>query len=320
MWCTVSPLVFMAANLQRRIPQTLVLTAAAALVACLISCVSPDVVAKFAGDASKSLSQGTAIFDDLPASVVRRDCDANVEKRDFDFKSPDEACLIDPLEQANLSSAKKDRDDIIAVQKVLIDYFDAIQQLATFGKATDSSGKSKDDASAGSASANSLKSGGKLTSNDEVKAVTSLGQIMVKAFSAGYRNRELSRDLKSADDAVAAITGALTHIVTEDYMFDPERPALPSLLNLEAHALKEQYKGADGSPTLLRISWTDRSSKLLARNSSASSYVEALGKIRSGHKQLESQKSQLNAQSLAADLQPYISSLESLIPQIQKVF
>jgi hypothetical protein len=84
--------------------------------------------------------------------------------------------------------------------------------------------------------------------------------------------------------------------------------------------LKEQYKGADGSPTLLRISWTDRSSKLLARNSSASSYVEALGKIRSGHKQLESQKSQLNAQSLAADLQPYISSLESLIPQIQKVF
>jgi hypothetical protein len=35
---------------------------------------------------------------------------------------------------------------------------------------------------------------------------------------------------------------------------------------------------------------------------------------------LASQKSPLNAQSLAANLQPYISSLESLIPQIQKVF
>lgn len=310
----------MAVSLQRRIRQMLFLTAVAALLACLISCVSPDVVAKFAADASKSLSQGTAIFDDLPASVVRRDCDANVEKRDFDFKSADEACLINPDEQANLSSAKKDRDDIVAVQKVLIDYFDAIQQLATFGKATDSSGKSKDDAAAGSSAANKLKSGGKLTSNDEVKAVTSLGQIMVKAFSAGYRNRELSRDITEADDAVAAITKALTHIVKEDYMFDPNRPKLPSLLNLEAHALTEQYKGADGSPTLLRISWTDRSGRLLARNSSASSYVEALEKIRSGHKQLESQKNQLNAQSLAAELLPYISSLESLIPQIQKVF
>jgi hypothetical protein len=310
----------MVASLQRRIPETVFLTAVVALAACLISCVSADVVAKFAGDASKSLSQGTSVFDDLPASVVRRACDANVEKRDFDFKSADEACIINPEEQANLSSAKKDRDDIVAVQKVLIDYFDAIQQLAAFGKATDSSGKSKDDASAGSTSANNLKTSGKLTSNDEVKAVTSLGQIMVKAFSTGYRNRELSRDLKDADDAVAAITGALTHIVKEDYMFDPKRAVLPSLLNLEAHAMREQYKDADGSPVLLRVSWTDRSSKLLARSSSASSYVEALEKIRSGHKKLESQKSQLKAQSLAADLQPYISSLESLIPQIQKVF
>jgi hypothetical protein len=286
----------------------------------LIACASADAVAKFAGDAAKSLDQGTVVFDDFPASVVRRDCDANVESRDFDFKPADQACVIDNVEQANLTSAKKDRDDILAVQKVLIDYFNALQQLAAFGKATDSSGKSKNDASSGSTSASNLKASGKLTSSDEVKAVTDLGTFMVKVFSVGYRNRQLSRDLKDADDAVGKVTDALAHIVKDDYEYDSKRPTQASLLNLEAYRMTEQYKDAKESPMLLRVSWTDRSGKLLARNSSASSYVEALEKIKSGHNKLATQPTQLKAQSVAADLQPYISSLESLIPQILKVF
>jgi hypothetical protein len=303
----------------KNLPRALCLTAFVSLTACLISCVSADVVAKFASNASKSLSQGTAIFADFPASVVRRDCFSHVLNLDFDFKPADEACVIGSLEQDNLSSAKKDRDDVLAVQKVLIDYFDAIQQLAAFGKTKDSSGKSKDDASSGSTSANNLKSKGKLTPND-VKAVTGLAQIVVKAFSAGYKNRELSRDLTDADDAVATITAALTHIVKDDYMYDSKDPDAGSLLNLEAGAMHRQYKDADGSPMLLRVSWTALSGKLLARNSSANSYLEALDEIKSGHHRLAKQPIQLNGQSLAADLEPYISSLESLIPQIQKVF
>jgi len=304
----------------RRLLSTLVLAAVFISAVCLISCASADAVATFAGDAAKSLNQGSAVFNDFPASVVRRDCAANVESRGFDIKPADEACVMTSLEQANLTSAKKDRDDILAVQRVLIDYFNALQQLAAFGKATDSSGKSKSDASSGSSSANNLKTSGKLTSSDEVKAITGLGALVVKAFSAGYRDRQLSRDLKDADDAIGKITDALTHIVKDDYEYDPARPELASLLNQEAHRMSEQYKDADGSPMLLRVSWTDRSTKLLARSGSAESYVEALNKIKGGHHKMATQPTQFKARSLAAGLQPDISGLESLIPQISKAF
>jgi hypothetical protein len=316
----------MTANWSRRLVNALLLAAVVISTFCLNSCVSADAVAKFASDAAKSLNQGTAVINDFPESVVRRDCDQNVEKRAFNFTLPEEACVVNSIEQANLAQAKKDRDDVIAVQKVLIDYFNALQQLAAFGKASDSTGKSKDDKSAADSSANKLKTSGKLTSSDEVKAVTTLGDIMVKAFSAGYRNRELSRDLKAADDAVGNVVDALTHIVKDDYMYNPnykfdlEHSQSAPLLNFEAHRMTEEYMGADASPILLKISWTDRSQELLARNSSANSYVEALAKIKGGHHTLATEPTHLKAQSLVASLQPYISGLESLIPQIQKVF
>jgi len=84
--------------------------------------------------------------------------------------------------------------------------------------------------------------------------------------------------------------------------------------------MQEVYRDAHGDPLLLKISWTDHVTKLLARNSSAQSDIEALDKIQSGHHQLASQPSHLNAQSRAKALQPYISSLGSLAPRIQKVF
>jgi hypothetical protein len=290
------------------------------LAVCLISCASSDAVATFAGAAAKSLDQGTAIFDDMPASVLRRDCDANIEKREFDFKPAAEACITDAAERNNLGDAKKERDDLVAVQKVLIDYFAAMQQLAAFGKTTDSGGKSQSSATQAGSAATHLKTTNKLTSSDEVSAVTTLAEIVARVFTAGYRNGQLSRDIAAAEKVVPVVTAALTHIVRTDYMFDPDDPSAHSLLDLEANRMREQYRDAEGGRLLLRISWTDRVGKLLARNSSAQSYVEALEKIQNGHHQLATQPTQLKAPGLASALQPYISDLQSLITKIQKVF
>jgi hypothetical protein len=65
--------------------------------------------------AAKSLDQGTAVFDDMPASVQRRDCDANIETREFDFKPVAEACITDAAERINLDIAGKERDSLIEV-------------------------------------------------------------------------------------------------------------------------------------------------------------------------------------------------------------
>jgi hypothetical protein len=290
------------------------------LAACLISCASSDAVAKFALAAAKSLDQGTAIFDDMPASVLRRDCDANIENREFDFKPVAEACITDAAQQTNLDVAGKERDSLLAVQKVLIDYFTAIQQLAAFGKATGSLDNMKGDASQAAGAAEHLWSTHKFAAGDEKSAVTGLGQLVVHAFSAGYGNRQLSRDMAAADKVVPVVTAALTHIVRTDYMFEPKDPTPHSLLDLEANRMRRAYKDADGGRLLLRISWTERVAKLLARNSSAQSYVDALEIIQSGHHQLAAQSTQLKGQALASALQPYISSLESLVTKIQKVF
>jgi len=319
----------MNAHRLRYLRHSLLLAPLVILAAGIISCVSSDAVATFASNAVTALDQGTAIFDDMPASVLRRDCYANIENREFNFKPTTEACVSNPAEQENLDNAKKERDDLVAVQKVLIDYFTAIQQLAAFGKTTDSGGKSKGDSAQAGSAATNLTNTNKVSSSkgfspDEGKAATSLAGIMVRAFSAGYRNRQLSQDIGEAEKAVPIVTAALTRVVKTDYMFDPnfeseQNPNPASLLDLEAHRMQSQFKDADGGRLLLRMSWTDYVEKLLARNSSAQKYVEALEKIQSGHQQLAKQPTQLKAQGLATALEPYISDLQSLIPSIQKV-
>lgn len=298
----------------RHLRNTVLLALVVVLTISLSSCFSSDAIATFSGDATKSMELGTEVFDDLPGSVLRRDCAANVEDREFDFKPESEACIKDAQEQSQLTEAKKEREDLAAVQKVLIDYFTAIQQLATFGK-TDGADKKKDSTEA-SSSAKNLKTASK--AGDTVAAVESLSNIVVRAFSAGYRNRELEKDVKAADASVKIVTTALAEIIQTDYEFYPDDPK-GTLLDKEAHRMQDRFKNADTNKLLLRLSWTDRVQKLLDRNNAAQNYVEALEKIREGHHQLAASSGNLKSPQLTTTIQPYISDLQTLITKLQKL-
>jgi hypothetical protein len=295
------------------------------LAVCLVSCNSSDAVATFARDSAQLLDRGTAVFDDMPATVLRRDCAANLENRQFDFKPDAQACITDAAERDNFEVASRERDALVAMQKVLIDYFTALQQLAAFGKANENLDKVKGDASKAGTAAAHLASTHRLSSSDQTAAVTGLAGIVVRAFSAGYTSRQLSRDIAAAGKALPTVTAALIHVVQTDYIFDPDATAPHSLLDLEANRMRREYQNADsgradtpGTRLLLRISWSDRTAQLMARNTTARSYVEALEKIQSGHEQLVARSARLKTPELAAALEPYISSLESLIAKIQK--
>ena len=296
------------------------------LAAFLVSCVSSDEVAAFASNAAKALDQGTAIWDDIPASVLRRLCDANMAKLEFDFKPDTEVCISNAIEKDDFETARKERDDLVAVQKVLIDYFTAINQLAAFGKTSDSDTKSKDDAAQAGKAATGLAKGKQLTSGDEANAITGLAGIMVNMFSAGYKVRHLTREVEEGDKAVAVIADALKRIVKTDYMFDPQYLSAPdktgpaSLLDLEANRMRREYRDTNEGELVLRISWTDQVAKLSARNCAAKSYVDALQKIKLGHHELAKHANQLRARDLALTLEPYTTSLEGLISNVQKVF
>jgi hypothetical protein len=309
-------------DFSKGLPNELLVALAVLLTSCLVACAPADAVATFASTTQKSLENGTAVFDDMPASILRRDCYANIEDRPLDFEPVSEACVKDADEQKNLADAQNDRDSLIAIQQILIDYFTGIQQLAEFGKSSDNGNKVNNDSSKASSAASKLKSSGKATSitADEATLITGLAKVTDRLLTAGYRSRQLSNELADADKAIAAVVGALTRVVQIDYMFDPGNSAKASLLNLEAHRMQEVYRDAHGDSLLLKISWTDHVTKLMSRNSSAQSYIQALEKIQGGHHQLATQPTHLHAQGLANAIQPYISSLNSLIPKIQKVF
>jgi hypothetical protein len=309
-------------NFPKGLRNDLLVASSVLLTSYLVACAPADAVATFASNAQKSLENGTAVFDDVPASILRRNCYANVEDRQLDFKPVSEACVKNADEQKNLADAKSDRDSLVAIQQVLIDYFAGIQQLAEFGKSSDNGNKAKNDSTSASSAASKLKNNGGATSitTDEADVITGLATLMERLLTTGYRSRQLSKDVVDADKDIPAVVSALKRVVQDDYMFDPDHSEKASLLNVEANRMQKAYDHAHGDQLLLKISWTDHVTKLLARNSSAQSYIDALDKIQGGQHELASQPTHLRAQGVATALQPYISSLGSVIPKIQKVF
>ncbi len=263
------------------------------------SCSSPVAVAAFAASAVKAVDQGQAIFADLPNSCERREADRRSDSEILVDTSPG---LPVP---ARCAGYVTQRDALMKASAVLSDYFQVLNQVASFG--TSSLGTTASSDAQQLATEAGLKDGG---------AISALAGILVQAATEGYQRKRLAEHIKAANPAIQNVTLAFAQIAVEDYQ--------NGLLLSEETTLRERYgdfaehTAGRNDPVvfLLRVRWQEDMGGLVQRRAAVATYALALEKVRKGHQELADQAGKLNSRQLTKALAPYTTSLESLASSI----
>jgi hypothetical protein len=298
----------------------------------LLSCGSAEAVATFAGTSTKALDQGKAIYKDIPESYARGFCARQDLSGNFRDPSPAASCVPEQgLERQDLEVAQKERDGLLQISKTLTDYFDTLQQIASFGatngsnkkQTPDNSGKNKSSSPGGTGAGAAVKSEAEASaqkakfSPDEAGAAGELAGLLATVFISARLNHHLEENIREADPHIQKVTEALQRIVGADY----ER-----LLAQEGKALHNRYDDVVRNQTspairlLVYNNWRQDIAKVDEQKAAAEAFVAALKEIREGHEKLTQSSNQITAKSLAIAIQPYISKLAALIPVIEKGF
>jgi len=263
-----------------------------------MSCTTPDAVSKFCGSAATTLTSAIPVFDDMKLSCLR---EVNSRNEFGTFKPPVQS---DP----NCTAIGNQAAGAAAAAKILSDYFSAINSLASFGTAkagTDAQNLlSKTGAAVGASSAAQT-------------ALGSIAQFLVSAATSGYQQKQLEKDLAKVSGNISAVASALITIIQDDY--------IGRILKSEEEKLGDRYKefAKNASPEvklLLDDRWHADELALEAKRASAQSLVTALQTLSKGFADLAANAHQLKAKEIPGLLGPYVTQLQTLIPQIQKAF
>jgi len=271
---------------------------ALALLATFSGCTTPDAVSKFCGSATTTLTSAIPIFDDMKQSCLRE-----VDSRNEfgTFKPP---VKDDP----NCAAIGNQASGAVAAARILSDYFSAINSLASFGTAK-----------AGTDAQNLLSQTGAAVgaSTAAQTALGSITQFLVSASTSGYQQKQLEKDLPAVSGNISAVVTALITIVQDDY--------INRQLGSEEQKLAVRYKEfAKGQSPEVRLLLDDRwhadEQALATKRASAQSLITALQTLSKGFADLAKNAHQLNAKEVPGLLGPYITQIQTLVPQIQKGF
>jgi hypothetical protein len=210
------------------------------------------------------------------------------------------------------SSCTAVRTQAVAAQsaaKLLTEYFTTINSLATIGTA-------KTSTDANTLAANTAGAFG--AGSAEKTAVGSIAQDLTSGIMTAYQTRKLAQDLPKASKDVTAITDALVSIIQTNYINQE--------LADEERKLANPYKSfllAHNSPEVtltLEQSWIADEQALQTRRVAAQNAIAALQALSKGFADLANNAHSLKAKELPGLLNPYVTQMQTLIPQIQKAF
>jgi len=238
------------------------------------------------------------IFDDMKLSCLR---ELDSRNEFGTFKPPVQS---DP----NCTEIGDKAAGVEAAAKILSDYFSAINSLASFGTAKTASNAQNLLSQTGAAFG---------ASSAAQTALGSIAQFLTAAATSGYQQKQLERDLPAVSGNITAVVSALITIVQDDY--------IGRLLGSEEQKLATRYRefAKDKSPEFklqLDDRWHGDEQSLAARRASARSLISALQALSKGFADLAANAHQLKAKEIPGLLGPYITQLQTLIPQIQKGF
>ena len=273
--------------------------AALGLLVALSGCTTPDSVSRFCNSATSTLSAARPVFADMKQSCLRE-----VQSR-TEFGSFTMPVQEDP----GCTAIGKQADGAEAAVAILSDFYEALNDVASYGT-TRAGADAKDLAS---------QTGAAFGAGSRVQnALGSIAGIIVSASTARYQQKQLEKDLASANGSVAQVNEALIKILREDY--------IGRLLKSEEEKLNTRYAEfikLHPSPEvklLLDERWYADEKALQARRASAKSLISALDTLSKGTADLSANAHQLKTRELLAILEPYVGQLKGLVPLIEKGF
>ncbi len=270
----------------------------------LSGCTSLKTIATFAETAQKALNQGPAIFRDIHESCIRRHEDAQAIAPIYLPAPTRPQSAASTNTPAVCVQFAAEGDALAKASDVLVAYFKAIQQLASFNTSTVST-PSLQTAENAALSAQ--------LSYTQMDSVGKLAGFVTQAFTERYQRKRLISLLREADPSISSLTKGFEDIASKNY---------EGLLREERQTITARYQkvgySTDGAVTLLLDrAYTQDLNDMNRRSAVAQAYIQALGEIRDGHHKLAEIANHLRAKDLNLALDPYIGKLQTLLPALQ---
>jgi hypothetical protein len=266
-----------------------------------LACVTPEAVRQFTAVAANASQQFSPLVSDLTASCVRKQ---------LADRPLNEIADVSGETQKSCSEFSDLEPGLLGALNVLINYLNALNQLAS------NEVVSYDHQIDGFAA--KVQAAGKFQ-DAQVTAVKGLAKFLFDAAASGYQRRKLGSAIMAADAHVAALTGALSTIVGDDYT---------RLLAVEEQSVIERFRQtiqADKTKNpaiqlLLQDRWREELETLAKKRRAARDFQQILVKIRDGHHQLASQVDHWTAKELYQTLSPYTASIQHLAGDFHSAF
>ena len=263
--------------------------------ALLGGCVELGEVREFAGVSKSASSLLPALVADIHATCERRAAYAPIGKQ------------AETLETCKKLAASE--PGILKTQEVLLDYMAALKSLAghqqvSYGKKLESL---PDDLS---------ESGLDIK---QVSAVTGLAKKLADAALNGYRRKELSNLIGSANDDLQVVTGALGTIIVTDYKreLSQEREGAQEYFR---SALKTYELSEPLAAIAVRRDLQSDEATIATKEQAADAYGKIMKDIAVGHQKLYDSRNKWTTESLLKDVAPIIEDLDDSAQKVKEAF
>jgi hypothetical protein len=270
------------------------------LILAAAGCTTPESVTKFCATASTTLTAAGPVFSDMKQSCLR-EVNSRIPFGSFQLPVQDDpGCAMIGAQAEGAQAAAK----------ILADYFNAINSVASFGAVKTASSDAKD---------LNTKTGPAVGADSPgQKALASIAMFLASTAASGYRQEALEKDLTGVSANISAVVDALVVIVQRIYIGEQ--------LKSEEQKLRIRYedfargKSSPEVTLMLDDRWHADEQALEAKRASAQSLVTALQALSKGFAELAANGHSLKAKDVPALLAPYETQLQALIPQVQKAF
>ena len=271
----------------------------------LVGCTTTDAISNFCGSAATTLASSSPVFNDMQGSCMRA----------VDSREPIGAyktAAADPKlaeSVARCNDIGKQGDGAKAAAAILGDYFSAIDALASFGTA-------KLGTDAGTLAKNTSAAFG--ATSPAQTAIQSIASDLTTLLESGYQLKKLEGDLEKVSNNINAVSDGLVSVIQSNYIDQ----LLADEENKVAVRYREFYQAGfpPEAKVMLEDRWRADEAAIQAKRASGLNLISALRALSKGFSDLAQNAHQLKAKELPGLLGPYVTQIQSLIPQIQKAF
>jgi hypothetical protein len=259
------------------------------------SCGDLSAVAKFAASAKAASTGFSDIAKDFAGSSTRRAVYVSDEEK--------------PVVMKQTQTYKAEQPEMLAAQKVLVDYVAALAAIST------DSNTSRDNSI--QATQGGLQQIG-LTAN-QATAGLGVATKAVNALTAGYRSNKVAKVIHDCNPELQDYLKGLEQIVGTDY---------PTVLNNErisaqgyyGHLLHEHGEKEPLAAVLIRLRMQQDLDGIAKREQAAAAYVKILTDIGEGHQKLADEGERIGPKQLGTIVQPYLDDISAQSAKVAKAY